>query len=344
MGVPTIFDGGNLASSILFVLLIVAVNQLRASGAASINSFTVVLVNDHQSLKLRNTPDGEAVHLPPYTVRLSSEWMVINKPAGLQVVDKLDNYESKLLHCRLPIPQDEEAVARQVERYVQLHEPGMATKVWQWLNDAMSSDGCVSGDGEGVLTGVPEWYLFCTLGEIRKVNKTVLSAAYNATSPHNQGKIVRRLFRRVRRQTHGMERSRSFSRWTVRIGEYKKGVSWPRWNVERQLWEINYPTNRPCQGQQEDNVSRGQRSAMYDDSLSNNDERSRRYRQKGDVWETVVRIHCESSAEDKWKLQWSITEIRQTCVHEISLRSPVVCKWNQELKNLHVNPIPCVAI
>ncbi|SCU65443.1 uncharacterized protein TEOVI_000565200 [Trypanosoma equiperdum] len=341
------FPHSNVGLVIGLVSLLLQLHRVMViTEAAAINSFAVILVNDRNSAALREAPTGTTMQIPPYVVRLSADWTVIENPQWNEVSSEENDSEGRLLHCRLPLPQDENTVQTQVKHYIQLQEHRTAVRIWHWLEGMMNRDGCIFGDGEGPITGVSEWYLFCVRGAVRKVNKTTVAVLYGNRTSQKLQQTVRRLVHRARWSSQGSERSKSFKRWTSRIGEYKANVTWPRWNVERQLWELIYPTRRECRAWEADAAAFGESPERYirNESHRWSDSRSFTLPRNKEVWETVVRLYCQQNQGDRHVLDWSITEVLQTCTHEVLLRSPAVCEWSQVLQNFHVNPIPCIPI
>lgn len=318
-----------------FPFLLLLVFFCPGGVATGINAFNVVVVKERAAETLRTAPEGVLLQIPPYFVRLSSNWTVVERSVGRDGSPGehgAEEEEGRLLHCRLPIPQTAEIIARLEERYVRHHGPRVRKAVWRWLLDATKGSGCIFGSGEGSVKGEFEWYLFCPRGKLLKVNQTALLARYNIAASELPMK-VEELMRRL--GDDGGWRDSSFNDWTSVIGEYSKHVTQPRWNVERQTWELRYHTSRACDA--------GQVNMSFQEGLEEHDEIETPMRGKN-TWETIVRFYCGEEQRGQLVHHWSVAELHQVCLHEISLLSPAVCEWDRGIENLRVNPIPCIAI
>ncbi|KAG8348752.1 hypothetical protein ERJ75_000037600 [Trypanosoma vivax] len=316
--------------------------------ARAINSFTVFEVRGQLAETLRTSPDGAELTLPPYVTRLSSEWTVIEAPAWDSGRSQNDSTVEKLLHCRLPLPQTQNEVKQRVQRYVREQKSRRRTMLWKWLVNTMNDDGCIFADGEGAITGVQEWYLFCAEGKVLKVNKTAVAAMYTNKSHSSLEHAVRKLIGRFRSSGVGRARGGRTSSWAVLVGEYQRGVTHPVWNSEREAWEVLYPTHRACRDARRYVPSRSEFAGGVDaregaSASSSVPLHDGKWPDK-EVWQTVVRLHCPWHNSGPNTLLWSVTEIRQTCTHELLLSSPAVCEWDRDIGDLHVNPIPCIPI
>ncbi|RNF26875.1 uncharacterized protein Tco025E_00837 [Trypanosoma conorhini] len=314
----------------LLVQLLLSAERAAAMG---INGFTVVVLQDEAAETLRMAPEGAVLQLPPYYVQLSSNWTVLERNTLNREPQDEDRRGGQLLHCRLPRPHTAATVALREADYVRRHQERMRVAIWKWLNDAAQEDGCVFGDGEGALTGVAEWYLFCPRGLIRKVNRTAVAALHGA-SPSELPRVVKRLVQRYRGTGEKRGHDRRLDQWTSVIGEYKKRLTQPRWGAERQAWELLYPTNRACDP--------GHVNASTERAGTRNADKQGGARRE--AWETVVRFYCRPGRRGSSLREWTITEVRQLCLYEIAVAASVVCEWEQGMESLGVNPIPCVVV
>ncbi|ORC90335.1 uncharacterized protein TM35_000081330 [Trypanosoma theileri] len=315
--------------------------------ATELNAFTVVVVKESAVETLRRAPVGAVLQLPPYKVRLSSNWTVVERSVWSGEAAEENEEEGQLLHCRLPLPQMAEDVVRLEEEYVQRHESRTSADIWLWLMRLTQSDGCIFGDGEGPLTGVSEWYLLCPKGELRKMNRTAMTTLFGNSSSFQTERSLRRFIRQTRGErmrSRSGSSSGSDNKWSFVIGAYRNHITRPRWNSKRRVWELIYPSKRIC------NVSMTSSQEEEDDEeevsifRKDNDELLTKKFDKVERWESVIRFYCSEKRKNDHVQHWSITEVRQACLHEILFHSPVVCEWERELVNLHVNPIPCVSI
>ncbi|KAH9578103.1 hypothetical protein LSM04_005000 [Trypanosoma melophagium] len=322
--------------------------------ANAINGFTVVVVRESAAETLRQTPAGALLQLPPYSVRLSSNWTVVERQvvggSDSSAEEKEEEEEGRLLHCRLPLPQLNADVRRLEAQFVRRYETRTSADIWRWLMRLTQFDGCIFGDGEGGLTGVSEWYRLCLRGELRKLNKTAINTLYdNVSSLQIRKKVVKRLMQQTggegmvnrggRGNSSNSNSHNNNERWSFVIGEYRHHITRPRWNSRRRVWELVYPSKRICDAWRADVLTQEMSRVKKE-----KDELLTIQFEKEERWESVIRLYCSQRQKVENVLQWSITEIRQACLHEILLHSPVVCEWERELENLRVNPIPCVAI
>ncbi|ESL11391.1 hypothetical protein TRSC58_00860 [Trypanosoma rangeli SC58] len=303
------------------------------AAATGLNAFTVVVLEDEAAETLRKAPEGAFLQISPYFVQLSSNWTVVERNVMNHKSLEEEGKGGELLHCRLPLLHTAATVDLLEKDYVKRHHEKVRMAVWKWLKGATQSDGCVFGDGEGTLTGISEWYLFCPQGLIRKVNRTAVTALYGA-SPSELPRVVEKLVQRYRSTSKKMGRDRRLDKWSFAIGKYNKRLTQPRWGVERQAWELLYPTDRPCDlGQAK---APTERAAKLKESVQGGTRR--------DVWETVVRFYCQPGPRGSSLREWTITEVRQLCLYEIAVSASVVCEWEQSMERLGVNPIPCVVL
>ncbi|RNF05953.1 hypothetical protein TraAM80_04289 [Trypanosoma rangeli] len=303
------------------------------AAATGPNAFTVVVLDDEAAETLRKAPEGAFLQISPYFVQLSSNWTVVERNVMNRKTLEEEGNGGQLLHCRLPLPHTAATVDLLEKDYAKRHQEKMRMAVWKWLKGATQSDGCVFGDGEGTLTGVSEWYLFCPQGLIRKVNRTAVAALYGVSQSELPG-VVEKLVQRYRSTGEKMGRDRRFDKWSFVIGEYNTRLTKPRWGVERQAWELLYPTDRACDlGQANASTAR---AAKLKSSVQGGARR--------DVWETIVRFYCHPGPRGSSLREWTITEVRQLCLYEIAVSASVVCEWEQRIERLGVNPIPCVVV
>ncbi|EKF32629.1 hypothetical protein MOQ_003510, partial [Trypanosoma cruzi marinkellei] len=307
--------------------------SLDFAAATRLNSFTVVVLEDQAAEMLRKAPDGAFLQTPSYLVQLSSHWTVVER--NVFGSDSPDEEEKggQMLHCRLPRPQTQEMVASLEKRYMKFHQGRVRAAIWKWLLDLTHRDGCVFGDGEGTLTGVSEWYLFCPHGLIRKVNRTAVTAFYNVP-PSELPRAVKKLVKRYRVSGEKMGRGRTLDKWTSVIGEFNKRITQPYWDVHRRAWGLTYPTDRVCATGRVNASSEGETKIKDDAQVKAGIE----------TWETVVHLYCRRRRGSSPLQEWTVTEVRQSCLYEIVLLSPVVCEWEQRMERLGVNPIPCIVV
>ncbi|PWV17197.1 hypothetical protein C3747_19g119 [Trypanosoma cruzi] len=303
------------------------------AAATRLNSFTVVVLEDQAAEALRKAPDGAFLQTPSYLVQLSSHWTVVER--NVFGGDSPDEEEKggQMLHCRLPRPQTQEMVASLEKSYMKFHQGRVRAAIWKWLLDLTHRDGCVFGDGEGTLTGVSEWYLFCPHGLIRKVNRTAVAALYDV-SPSELPRVVKKLVQRYRGSGEKMGCGNALDKWTSVIGKYKKHTTQPYWDANRRAWGLTYPNDRVCVTGRVNASAEGETKRREDTRVEAGRE----------MWETVVRLYCRRGRGSSPLQEWTVTEVRQSCLYEIVLLSPVVCEWEQRMEHLGVNPIPCIVV
>ncbi|KEG10966.1 hypothetical protein DQ04_03101020 [Trypanosoma grayi] len=319
--------------ALLFMVLLSRPADVAAA-ASGINAFSVVVVKEQMEETLRTAPTGAILQLSPYVVRLSSDWTVVERSTWSGGPTKEGVNKGGLLHCRLPLPQTAEDVALLEQRYVRHNAARTRAAIWRWMEDVSHQDGCVFGEGETEITEVTEWYLFCPRGAIRKVNRTVVIEQAGNSSKELQRKVKRLMQRSRAGASRGVSSSRLLHGWTYIIGAYHEGITQPRWGAERQAWELVYPTNRVCDAWRLDAPTQKTPEAKV--PLAKD--------ARKEFWETVVRLYCQPRRKNHRGWGWRVTEVRQACLHEVSLNSPAVCDWARELDTLRVNPIPCISL
>ncbi|CCW69965.1 unnamed protein product [Phytomonas sp. Hart1] len=217
----------------------------------------------------------------PYITILSSEWVVLERPAPDAPVSNLRHStkdddgirDSTLLHCRLPLPRDANLMSLAVSSYLKLKTPDMRRDILGWWTRLAYKrpSHCLYGDGEGAVTGTPRYYEICPLEGIYRVKKgsllrtmgqtilpqdpTTEAEKHNASKSHTaQGEGTKPPdVLKLLGQMHTSALQRRILRNDPRvalafekIGQYHAVLSSPHWNEAQKAWEMVYPSTQPC--------------------------------------------------------------------------------------------------
>ncbi|CCW63328.1 unnamed protein product [Phytomonas sp. EM1] len=216
----------------------------------------------------------------PFATLLSSEWVVLEKPAPHKCAGascpsamKNDYRGSILLHCRLPLPRDPNAIASAVSSYLALRAPEMERDILSWWTQLAHQRPslCLYGDGEGAVTGTPRYYEVCPLEGVYRVKKGALLRVMAPTMPPRDPDAVEEIqgaskahaaqggkaktpnILDLLSQMHSSALHRQILRSDPRIaiafeevGRYHAMMSYPRWNQAQKAWEMVYPSKQPC--------------------------------------------------------------------------------------------------
>ncbi|CAJ1013049.1 hypothetical protein Q4I28_008362 [Leishmania naiffi] len=311
----------------------------------------------------------KAVNSPlPFRCRLSGEWVVWSqeRPRGSGVDEqprgKDAEPEPTLLHCRLPLPQNQREQALQQRRYIAHNRAAMSAALEAWWHTAASEQAsrCLYGDGEKALTGTERYYELCPAGAVYRVQHQRLKRLLQISSQHRDtGDDFMRMegTPSVLHFLHKMHYSPSnrdailqnsqYNGVFEPIGRYHSRLSKPRWNMEYLVWESWYPSTNPCATHYTLLSDFSGAGVSNENTTARTRGAPRAVRPQDAYWKTVVRFRCPSHRSENQTHKtslWTVTEARQLCEYHVEVMSDLVCGWEQELDSFHVNPVPCVVV